>query len=535
MGVKDATIRMRGLNGQWSTLGVDIARGIYAEGLTLTSDLWGSKTATFELRRDADRSWPDLFAFTPIDIEIGGKLVWSGRTIGAPKRRGEEDVISISCEGWQAHLDDDMFEKKWVHTDLGQYINARQQPGSTITTYPAYGTVESKDGSLVLSYPQGTTVLNTKKVAAFIDLGENCTATRLLVTYESLNNSGNGNQLLALDSWDASNITSGTAVNNVNVGVGASSGILAGTDASPARYWTIALYSSAGADFVATGEFTVRITSIMAFASTTYESGNASVLKAHHVVTDAITLGTTQLSSDLSGINTGGSWFSIPEFAPDGARTPRALWEAADVFEDGYKKIDVLKRAVYKPRPTAPVVEVGAWSAAEFEDGGSDDGSDVFTNVIVTGRDPAGRPIRRERTQAVSTVASRQGLTRTQQLDVSFTITTTAADQIGDKWLASHVKAPFRGTVTAVGRDSFRQVIGGSPLEPEDMLAQTGELLRFNDLIDPDTGDLGRDGRIVEVTYNHDENSVIVTIDSSRTSFESLLERIGIYVNQLRS
>jgi hypothetical protein len=67
------------------------------------------------------------------------------------------------------------------------------------------------------------------------------------------------------------------------------------------------------------------------------------------------------------------------------------------------------------------------------------------------------------------------------------------------------------------------------------MLAQTGELLRFNDLIDPDTGDLGRDGRIVEVTYNHDENSVVVTIDSSRTSFESLLERIGIYVNQLRS
>src|SRR5574343_514041 len=136
MGVKDATIRMRGLNGKWSPLGVDIERGIRAEGLTLTSNEWGSKTATFELKRDADRAWPDLFAFTPIDIEIGGKLVWTGRTIGAPKRRGGEDVISISCEGWQAHLDDDMFEKKWVHTDLGQYINARQQPGSTITTYP---------------------------------------------------------------------------------------------------------------------------------------------------------------------------------------------------------------------------------------------------------------------------------------------------------------------------------------------------------------------------------------------------------------
>ena len=72
----------------------------------------------------------------------------------------------------------------------------------------------------------------------------------------------------------------------------------------------------------------------------------------------------------------------------------------------------------------------------------------------------------------------------------------------------------------------------GAPLQPEDFLVLGGELLHFLDRHNPDTGAWGRDGRIVEVTYTPATDTATLSIDNSRKSFESLLARVGVQVNQ---
>ena len=45
---------------------------------------------------------------------------------------------------------------------------------------------------------------------------------------------------------------------------------------------------------------------------------------------------------------------------------------------------------------------------------------------------------------------------------------------------------------------------------------------------DPDTGDVGRDGRIVKVSYQPLTDTVQTDVDSARSDFGALLARIGV-------
>jgi hypothetical protein len=132
------------------------------------------------------------------------------------------------------------------------------------------------------------------------------------------------------------------------------------------------------------------------------------------------------------------------------------------------------------------------------------------------------------------TVVDRRGFQRTKQLSTSFMLTTAAAAQIGDKWLLSHKTTPFKGKAKISGNDAIRDITSGRPVAPEQMLLRTGELIRFSDRIDPDTGAQGRDGKIVEAAYKVEDNSVELTIDSSRAGFEALLNRLGVVLGQMR-
>ena len=78
-GAKDVSVRLQSLDGVWEVCGSDHARGIIPENVELRSDQWGSSRATFDLRRNPKEFWPDIGAFTPVEIEIGGARVWSGR------------------------------------------------------------------------------------------------------------------------------------------------------------------------------------------------------------------------------------------------------------------------------------------------------------------------------------------------------------------------------------------------------------------------------------------------------------------------
>lgn len=132
--------------------------------------------------------------------------------------------------------------------------------------------------------------------------------------------------------------------------------------------------------------------------------------------------------------------------------------------------------------------------------------------------------------RAGSTLADRRGFKRTMQLPISSTVPSdgVAAGQIGDVWLADHKTTPFRGTVTLVGDESLRDIATGRSVGLEELLLATGQLIRFADRTDPDTGGHGRDGRIAAVSYTPATNTATVTIDNSRTSFDTLLARLAI-------
>jgi hypothetical protein len=135
---------------------------------------------------------------------------------------------------------------------------------------------------------------------------------------------------------------------------------------------------------------------------------------------------------------------------------------------------------------------------------------------------------------AQPTIIERRSFARTKQVASSFTLTTPAAQQIADKWLLSHKTSPFKGRAKLTGNQACREIKTGRPVKPEELLLRTGELIRFGDRIDPDTGATGRDGRLVEAQYEADTDSVTLTIDSSRAGFEALLERLGVVLGQNR-
>ena len=690
-GAKDVSVRLQSLDGVWEVCGSDHARGIIPENVELRSDQWGSSRATFDLRRNPKEFWPDIGAFTPVEIEVGGTIVWSGRVSETPVRDSTDSVISVQCEGWQAHLDDDIYERIYVQTNLTEWKDVRSDPGCDLTTYIAAGNVTTTDGVLVVGWTGGTPVPAFARAASGIDLGPNSVGKRIIIDYTWTNGTGSAAQYLAVLSGDTG-AGSSTSVQTVyNAIPGGASGTISQTLTTASRYIWIGVYNSGGA-FTPTADLALRVTSVQVFADTAYESGNASVLKGDVVVKDALSRASVLLSADRTQIATG--TFNIPEFAPSEPRTPRAVWEAVDAFEDRYKKITVDKVPVYKAKPTYPEVEVGAWSGMEFDDSAANSGDDVYSRVIVTGDQPNGTPLRITRSQSqqagvlfvavtspaatnpgfetnttgwtatsstitrdtavfdtgvasgrwdntgasdtlgigdqltvtmtgtfyagvsyvatirsrlsatndngltpsvkfgtstdwnssalpassafdtgsvswtptttvtsnvtltfiardssplsyawidniavktsAATIVDRRGFQRTKQLSTSFMLTASAAKQIADKWLLSHKTTPFKGKAKITGNDAIRDITSGRPVAPEQMLLRTGELIRFSDRIDPDTGAQGRDGKIVEAAYKVEDNSVELTIDSSRAGFEALLNRLGVVLGQMR-
>ena len=126
-----------------------------------------------------------------------------------------------------------------------------------------------------------------------------------------------------------------------------------------------------------------------------------------------------------------------------------------------------------------------------------------------------------------ATLAEARGLRRTFNLTVPGVQTTTTLAAIGDAWLYDHLRAQFRGSITCTGPSSIRQHATGDPVHPSRLLLQAGEIVRLNDRIDPDTGQVGRDARIASVSYDHDAEAVTLELDNRRDNLQTLLNRLG--------
>mgnify|MGYP000850313550 FL=1 len=700
--MKQATISVQDLSGAWAQIGTGQLRGIQPSDVELTSDTWGAKDATFTLTRELFVPWPDIQAFAPVEIAVGGVVVWRGRIVDAPTNSLSRS-IAVRCEGKQNHLDDDQYERVYVHTDITQWQDARGSLDADLTLWRAAGLVTSGDGVISLSWPVGTQWDATVSVGVILDLGPSAVgAAKAELTFRRL--AGNPSMVvLAMRSAESVDRLRGTgtftdgftpvALSSTTTTAQTVEATLSPTD----RYVCVLLRCDT--TYTPTLEDGIAIDAIQVFTDTAYVSGGVSVLRGDQVVKDALNTATVQLSDDQSLIDSTGSSFYIPEFAPSGPRTPRQAIEGVNVFYDWRTKVDEQDRFVFEDRAgEAPSVRVGRWGSSSFEDASSASGDEVYNKAIVTGQDPSGVQIREVVTSgdlsnvvyeditgahlsnpgfesgtsgwaasgstitqvttphtgtyggrwdnsgasdalsmndyleitltgtflagvryriypwirtnsgtttavqfqvgdfatgdvtpnvynrlpwsvtssytvpshayktwipkattnnvtyritdlgsgkffyiddmtvevSLPTIVDRRQFTRAHTLDASFMLTDSSANRLGKIFLEAHRTTPFKGQGQVVGHNAARDYTTGQPLGPERLLMMTDRLMHFDDRIDPDTGAVGRDGRIVSVRYTPATDTASFDIDNSRKDFDALLERLGVSIGQIR-
>jgi hypothetical protein len=211
----------------------------------------------------------------------------------------------------------------------------------------------------------------------------------------------------------------------------------------------------------------------------------------------------------------------------DGYQSPWETMSAANAYLGWNLGVDARKRLVFEPRPSSPIYLVGVKAAGvEFSDQSVISAETVYNRVIVQGQDASGVTLNVIRT-ASAPLLDRLGVTRTKVLQVGAIMNTTSAAAIGDVWLSENSRAQFRGSLSVVGMGGIMDAMSGRPVLPSEPLLQTGKVISIADIHDPETGGEGRDGVMDSVQYDHDSETVSISIDNTRGRFTTLMERIG--------
>lgn len=172
------SLRVKTLAGQWETFGVTRRGGIRPEAERAAADQGGPTTLSFTLARPTHvQQWPDLLAWSPVEYEVDGKIVWDGQIKETPSTSGgTADSITVNCRGYQGHLDDDTYQVPYVHNDLSQWRDARSFPTAELGEkhFAANGQVGSANGNqITLGWAKGSAPLLGDTVGIVLDLGIN--------------------------------------------------------------------------------------------------------------------------------------------------------------------------------------------------------------------------------------------------------------------------------------------------------------------------------------------------------------------------
>lgn len=443
----ELTIRVQPLEEPWVTLGAGEWRGIHPENFRASSNAHGSDTASFALRRDPGAPIPDLQAFTPVEVEVGGVKVWSGRIKETPINDGNDAKISVECQGWQYHLDDDVYERTYIHTRLSDWTDVRSLTQINLNLWPGSASV-SQDRQISCSFPKDITIRNTAAVGVFLDLGPDPNSWAQYVSVDALfphlsaslwffcrgahtlgGDHFNGNPSDYNDAWAIQNPTNGR---------------YNGALATPRRYVCLFYWFNA-ADQGFPWEYALWMTDIRVYSQNdaTFHSGGLQTLKASTIIKDAVNKATLQLSSDQTNIvdmaATPGSYFTVPDFSmTSGPRTTRETVEAANAFHDFMYKVDVEKKVHFQPKPTVPSVEIGSWPGVEFSDASANSGEEIYNRVVVTGTAPNGDIIRSARyTAGLPEIAKDSVLSNVQLTNAKFLTNVTGWNSNGPLvWLS---------------------------------------------------------------------------------------------------
>lgn len=512
----------------WQIIGTDRSNGLWPTGVSLTANEWGPDTASFQLNRAAKTPWPDLQAFTPIQIEVGGVIVWGGRMWDSPSSdTGSTASINVTCRGWQYHLDDPLYTRRYLHTRLADWRDARTFPAQNMNPaggghYYAGGVVSQASGAITLAVPVGSTILAGGRVGVTLDFG----SAALAPAYVAVDVEGDTDNLrLFVRSCDAENEAGNPGTNISDLpgsGLTVSGSVTRQGAITPRRYLNIFLFNPST---VSGGNLYVRIKAVRCYWQTAYQDGaGASALRASQVIADAVAQ-CPLLSADLTGIQT--TSFVLPEMVTQGRQTPRQVIQAVDAYQSWLPAVDATGRFTYKPRPTSAAFEVGEWSGSQLTDATSNAGDPLVNQVVVQYTGPDGNQAEEIRTDtSTGNLVTRQGFIRSRVITVRSAITPASAQTIGDVWLAQHQRPAFKGSLTITAPGGAR-TMAGVPLHPSLMLLQPGAIARLMHQTDPQSGAMSRDVAIVSATYNHDTQQASLSLDNERDRLGTLLERLA--------
>ena len=393
--MSDVTVRLQALDGQWQTCGVESARGVWPENVSLEADEWGPKTATFDLRRDPAAIWPDISAFTPVKVEVDGVLQWGGRVAETPSRDGDDRVMSVRADGWQAHLDDDLIRRIWVTDNLADWTDIRAQLTTDLLVFPSQPQVQTGAAAVFIrpsgiAVPQGTSVGVTWPVDSQMPglvvvhiESSNFPAGQYRLQVRAHNAGGGGGVYGSLSSRPVIDVDAATT--------GLVGGYVARPTVGDVVWLSIVCHRSGAGTQIPTSDLTLKLRAARVFGRSSWQSAGVSTLKASDVVSTVVGDHCPLLHIDTPQVQATG--FSIPSLVQDGPKTPRELISAVNAYHVWIARVNERAAVEFRPQPSTSTLTVGDWSAVEIQDAAANSGEQLYNRVIVTGTSPANEPV----------------------------------------------------------------------------------------------------------------------------------------------
>lgn len=456
----DETVLFQTLDGLWEVGGAGRARGIWPEALVAVANRKGPDTCRFVIRREPGMPWPDLRAYTPVDVKKNGRVIWEGFVDDTPE---EDDYsVAVQCLGLQHDLDHQSYDRKYVHTRLADWRDQRTFLDASLANFKAAGQVSNEGGAIQLAFPNGAALTTNSGVGVTLDLGPGSTGKRIVVEWEHSANDA-GCTLFARGHDGENPLAAGTFADAFSFAItGATTGTAAGTFATARRYITLFLWRNAagtpGADIW------LKLRAVRVFADAAYESGGVSVLTGDVILRDALTYAPL-IDGDQSGIEP--QTFPFPEFAPTDDRTPGEIADAVNAAHDNVLKIQQPgRRPIFRAQPAVPILRAGPWPGSAFKDSSRNSGREIYNKAVVRGQGPAGEQLRIERDAASPTTSGApQPSNPTAQTDTAGW-STLGGPPVRDTSIFDTSPASFRVDIPGGASPAFNVMWQALPLIP---------------------------------------------------------------------
>jgi hypothetical protein len=364
-----------------------------ATDISPTWNKTGPDQLTFTVARSPQQLHRDLFAFTPLEMHRGEKVLWGGYLIDAPGSTEEEDQINATALGWQYHLDDDPLPRATaLHRRLSEWTDYAGHVEADLTQVKLGGTVSTNDGALLLAWPKSNGEAPIGEWGTLLDLGEDNRAKRVEVVFDAI---GDGNGFLTLTGADNARRTKGVEYTDGSWGAGDVTNLRVGlTFTSPKRF--IHLRYKRTAVFTFAGDIYIKIKDVLVAREPGYVNDAQSQLTATTVIRDARDRGAPKL--DRSDHLIQDTTYKLPEVAPEPDSTPRTLLDLANSFHRWLLRVNEDRTVTFRAQPDRPVLEVDTGRhGVTFQDASQLDGREIYNRVVVRGRTAAGEPVRVER------------------------------------------------------------------------------------------------------------------------------------------